>query len=72
MDTRVLHSSGQRFPTQLLRLQLEDELDKLLIEEVKERERQDRARKVRCLLLSPPFSLSPFFVYIFVGWYSSR
>ena len=42
MDSGVLHAASQRFPTQVLRLELERELDRLLREQVYERE---KARK---------------------------
>lgn len=38
MDSYVLHSTLQRFPTKVLRLELEKELDRLLISQVVERE----------------------------------
>lgn len=38
MDSHVLHSTLQRFPTKVLRLELEKELDQLLISQVVERE----------------------------------
>ncbi len=44
MDSRVLHNQDQRFPTAMVRLQLEDELDAILREQVKERERADRMK----------------------------
>merc|ERR1711871_37435 len=46
MDTQVLHSNDQRFPTAVVRTMLEDELDALLREQIMERERNDRARIV--------------------------
>ena len=39
MDSTVLHGLKQRFPTSVLRLQLEDELDNILREQIIERER---------------------------------
>ena len=44
MDTKLLHAANQRFPTDILRLQLEDELDNILKNQIQERERQDRVR----------------------------
>lgn len=44
MDTSVLHSNNQRFPTAVLHTMLEEELDNILIEQIKERERNDRVR----------------------------
>lgn len=38
MDSHVLHSTLQRFPTKVLRLELEKELDRLLMSQVIERE----------------------------------
>lgn len=38
MDSYVLHSTLQRFPTKVLRLELEKELDRLLISQVAEKE----------------------------------
>lgn len=42
MDSQVLHTNDQRFPTEILRLHLEDELDAILVDQVKEREKVDR------------------------------
>ena len=42
MDSAVLHAAPQKFPTQVLRLELERELDRLLREQVYERERAQR------------------------------
>lgn len=42
MDSEVLHAATQRFPTTLLRVHLEEELDFVLREQVKERERSQR------------------------------
>ena len=44
LDTKLLHASNQRFPTAVVRLQLEDVLDNILMNEITERERQDRLR----------------------------
>ncbi|KAI9993244.1 hypothetical protein PInf_015319 [Phytophthora infestans] len=38
MDSNVLHSTLQRFPTKVLRLELEKDLDRLLISQIKEKE----------------------------------
>ncbi|ETV68301.1 hypothetical protein, variant [Aphanomyces astaci] len=38
MDSSILHSAPQRFPTQVLRLELEKELDRLLLSQLYERE----------------------------------
>ncbi|KAG6971953.1 hypothetical protein JG687_00001740 [Phytophthora cactorum] len=38
MDSYVLHSTLQRFPTKVLRLELEKDLDRLLISQIKEKE----------------------------------
>ncbi|OQR81428.1 hypothetical protein THRCLA_23374, partial [Thraustotheca clavata] len=38
MDSSVLHSAPQRFPTKVLRLELEKELDRLLLSQLTERE----------------------------------
>lgn len=38
MDSSVLHSTLQRFPTKVLRLELEKDLDRLLISQITERE----------------------------------
>ncbi|ETP13100.1 hypothetical protein F441_11679 [Phytophthora nicotianae CJ01A1] len=38
MDSHVLHSTLQRFPTKVLRLELEKDLDRLLISQIKEKE----------------------------------
>ncbi|KDO25535.1 hypothetical protein SPRG_22227 [Saprolegnia parasitica CBS 223.65] len=38
MDSSVLHSAPQRFPTSVLRLELEKELDRLLLSQLTERE----------------------------------
>lgn len=45
MDSTILHSNVQRFPTQVLRLELEKELDRLLMEQVRERERNPIAEE---------------------------
>lgn len=45
MDSKVLHNESQRFPTAMVRLQLEDTLDALLRGQVQERERADRIGK---------------------------
>lgn len=45
MDSNVLHNENQRFPTAMVRLQLEDALDALLRSQVQERERADRIGK---------------------------
>ena len=45
MDSGVLHANVQRFPTQVLRLELEQELDRLLMSQVKERERNEMKGK---------------------------
>ncbi|CAM9235500.1 unnamed protein product, partial [Ectocarpus fasciculatus] len=45
MDSRVLHNENQRFPTAMVRLQLEDALDALLRGQIQERERADRIGK---------------------------
>lgn len=37
MDSEVLHGAGQRFPTKVLRLELERELDRLLREQARRR-----------------------------------
>ena len=42
MDSLVLHTNDQRFPTEVLRVQLEEELDSILMDQVKERERMER------------------------------
>ena len=42
MDSAVLHVAPQRFPTPLLRLELERELDRLLREQIFERERASK------------------------------
>src|SRR3546814_16419412 len=44
MDTNVLHAMAQRFPTPVLKLQLESELERMLREQVLERERGTRVR----------------------------
>ncbi|RYH22834.1 hypothetical protein EON65_18685, partial [archaeon] len=40
----VLHANDQKFPTKVLRTHLEEELDNLLIEQIKDRERADKFR----------------------------
>lgn len=40
----VLHANDQKFPTKVLRTHLEDALDNLLIEQIKDRERADKYR----------------------------
>lgn len=40
----VLHANDQRFPTNVLRVQLEDTLDNLLSDQIKERERAEKMR----------------------------
>ena len=45
MDSKVLHYESQRFPTAMVRLQLEDALDALLRGQIQERERADRIGK---------------------------
>ena len=42
MDSEVLHANTQRFPTVLLRVHLEEELDNVLRDQVKERERAQK------------------------------
>jgi hypothetical protein len=42
MDSAVLHIAPQRFPTTVLRLELERELDRLLSEQIYERERASK------------------------------
>lgn len=42
MDSVVLHTNDQRFPTEVLRVQLEEELDSILMDQVRERERMER------------------------------
>lgn len=42
MDSRILHSKDQRFPTATVRQQLQEELDNILKEQIKERERVDK------------------------------
>lgn len=39
MDSAVLHGNLQRFPTKVLRLELEKELDRILLDQIRERER---------------------------------
>lgn len=43
MDTAVLHGADQRFPTPVLRAELERELDRVLLTQVFEREQVERA-----------------------------
>lgn len=45
LDSQVLHSSNQRFPPDVLRLQLENELDRELAEQIMERERNELQRR---------------------------
>ena len=45
LDSEVLHSSNQRFPPEVLRLQLETELDRELADQIMERERSELQRK---------------------------
>jgi hypothetical protein len=47
MDSRVLHAIPQRFPTSVLRIELEDELDRLLREQTLERERAEQSVQVQ-------------------------
>jgi hypothetical protein len=42
MSSGVLHGNDQKFPTRVLRMHLEEMLDTLLMEQIKERERADR------------------------------
>jgi hypothetical protein len=42
MDSLVLHTNDQRFPTEVLRVQLEEELDAILMDQVRERERMEK------------------------------
>lgn len=42
MDSDVLHANNQRFPTVLLRIHLEEELDLTLREQIRERERAEK------------------------------
>lgn len=44
MSSDVLHTSDQMFPTVVLRVQLEEELDHILSEQIRDRERAERAR----------------------------
>ena len=44
MTSDVLHANDQMFPTAVLRVQLEEELDHILSEQVRDRERAERAR----------------------------
>ena len=44
MSSDVLHTSDQMFPTPVLRIQLEEELDAILGEQIKDRERSMRMR----------------------------
>ena len=45
LDSEVLHSSNQRFPPDVLRLQLENELDRELAEQIMERERKELQKR---------------------------
>lgn len=42
MYTSVLHGNNQQFPTRVLRMHLEETLDTLLMEQIKERERSEK------------------------------
>ena len=44
MNSSVLHTNDQQFPTPVLRIQLEDELDRILAEQIKDRERAEKMR----------------------------
>ncbi len=44
MSSDVLHTSDQMFPTPVLRIQLEEELDRILADQIKDRERAMRVR----------------------------
>lgn len=44
IQSDVLHANDQRFPTKVLRVHLEDELDRILGEQIKDRERADKIR----------------------------
>jgi hypothetical protein len=46
IDSELLHSSNQRFPPEVLRLQLESELDRELMEQIMERERSERSNEL--------------------------
>jgi hypothetical protein len=44
MSSDVLHTADQMFPTPVLRIQLEEELDHILAEQIRDRERAERSR----------------------------
>lgn len=44
MSSDVLHANVQKFPTRVLRMQLEETLDNVLIEQIRDRERAEKMR----------------------------
>lgn len=45
MNSDILHGTLQRYPTKLLRMHLEEALDSIIIDQIKDRERAERAKR---------------------------